>query len=92
MGFAMVHNLNRNAEVPNDQEVPPNISQISRICAFTAFGAFAVVLSWMAASLLLPWIQTGTPPEPERVPSFVHRHLPMRMSHQSRHPPPAGAG
>jgi len=66
----MAGDLNRNAGLPNDEDAPPNVSQISRICVFTSFGVFAVVFCWNATSLLLPWIQTGTPP-PTFTPTTV---------------------
>ena len=66
----MGSNLSSNTELLNEEEAPPKTSQVSCICVFTSFGAFVLGFSWMAASLLLPWIQTGTPP-PTFTPTTV---------------------
>jgi hypothetical protein len=58
------------AGLANDEEALPKVSQVSRVVALTSFGALAIGFSWMAVSLLLPWIQTGTPP-PTFTPTTV---------------------
>jgi hypothetical protein len=54
----------------NEEDVPPVISQVSRLIVFGGFALFVILFAWMAGTLLLPWIKTGSPP-----PTFTGRRL-----------------
>jgi len=48
----------------NEGDVPPSISVVSRVAVLGVLGLFVILFAWMASTLLLPWIKTGSPPPP----------------------------